>query len=134
MKTIALILITALTLSNHSFALPSAAPEINASAESARQAADAKAEVQKRGVGEKSRIKVKLRTQGQVKGYISKIEDTSFQITDQKSGRVTTIAYDEVEKLGGPGLSKGAKIAIGVGAAAGAMIVFGLIVWSWHGN
>ena len=76
-----------------------------------------KAEVQKRGVGEKSRVKVRLRNKAEVKGYISKIEDASFDVTDKKTGRATTIPYMEVEKIRGSGLSKGAKIGIIAGAA-----------------
>jgi hypothetical protein len=61
-----------------------------------------------------------------VKGYISQIGAESFQVTDNKSGRTTTIAYQEVRKLRKPGLSTGAKIAIaagvGVGIAVGASL------------
>jgi hypothetical protein len=81
------------------------------------QAARVKTEVQKRGIGEKSRVKVMLRNNAGVKGYISKIEDASFDVTDKKTGRATTIPYGDVEKIQGSGLSKGAKIGIIVGAA-----------------
>ncbi len=83
----------------------------------ASQAAKVKAEVQKRGVGEKSRVKVRLRNKAEVKGYISKIEDASFDVTDKNTGRATTIPYADVGKVQGSGLSKGAKIGIIVGAA-----------------
>ena len=83
----------------------------------ASQAAKVKTEVQKRGIGEKSRVKVRLRNKAEVKGYISKIEDASFDVIDKKTGRATTIPYAEVEKVQGSGLSKGAKIGIIAGAA-----------------
>ena len=83
----------------------------------ASQAAKVKTEVQKRGIGEKSRVKVRLRNKAEVKGYISKIEDASFDVTDKKTGRATTIPYADVERVQGVGLSKGAKIGIIVGAA-----------------
>jgi hypothetical protein len=83
------------------------------------RAAKAKMEVQKRGTGEKSRVRVTLSNKTEVKGYISQIGTDSFQVTSQKSGEVTTIAYTDVEKVRGQGLSKGAKIAIAVGVAAG---------------
>ena len=86
-------------------------------AQDASHAAKVKAEVQKRGAGEKSRVKVRLRNKEEVKGYISKIEDASFDVTDKKTGRATTIPYAEVEKVQGSGLSKGAKIGIIAGAA-----------------
>jgi hypothetical protein len=90
------------------------------------QSAKFKSEVQKRGTGEQARVKITLRDQTEVKGYISQIGAESFQVTDNKSGRTTTIAYQEVRKLRKPGLSTGAKIAIaagvGVGIAVGASL------------
>jgi hypothetical protein len=83
----------------------------------ASQAAKVKAEVQKRGIGEKSRVKVRLRNKAEVKGYINKIEDASFDVTDKKTETATTIAYAEGEKVRGAGLSKDAKIGIIAGAA-----------------
>ena len=83
----------------------------------ASPAAKVKTEVQKRGIGEKSRVKVRLRNKAEVKGYISKIEDASFDVIDKKTGRAITIPYADVERVQGVGLSKGAKIGIIVGAA-----------------
>jgi len=79
--------------------------------------AKVKATVQKRGIGEKSRVKVRLRNKEEVKGYISKIEDASFDVTDKTTGQATTILYVNVERVQGSGLSKGAKIGIIAGAA-----------------
>ncbi|SRR5947208_2228785 len=82
-----------------------------------------KAEVQRRGIGEKSRVKVRLRNKTQVKGYISKIEDASFDVTDKNTGQATTIPYADVEKVQGSGLSKGAKIGIIAGVAVVTFVV-----------
>src|SRR6266700_6094511 len=79
-------------------------------AQEASRSAKVKAEVQRRGIGEKSRVRVRLRNKEEVKGYISKIEDASFDVTDKNAGRATTIPYVGVEKIRGSGLSKGAKI------------------------
>jgi len=85
----------------------------------ASQSAKVKAEVQRRGIGKKSRVKVRLRNKEEVKGYISKIEGASFEVTDKNTGRATTIPYTDVEKVTGSGLSKGAKIGIIVAVAVG---------------
>src|SRR5215831_11172559 len=74
--------------------------------------AQVKIAVQKRGIGEKSRVKVRLRSKAEVKGYISRIEDASFDVTDKSSGQVTTISYATVERVQKDGLSRGAKIGI----------------------
>jgi hypothetical protein len=88
-------------------------------------AAKAKGEVQKRGAGEGSRVRITLRNQSEVKGYISQIDAETFQVTDRKSGRVTTVAYQDVTRVRGGGMSSGAKIALVtvIGAAAVAILV-----------
>jgi hypothetical protein len=89
----------------------------------ASQIAKVEAEVQKRGVGEKSRVKVRLRNEGEVKGHLSKIEDASFDVTDKNTGHATTIPHADVERVQRAGLSKGAKIGIISGVAVVAIIV-----------
>src|SRR5215472_14318905 len=83
----------------------------------ASQAERVKAEVQKRGIGEKSRVKVRLRNKAEVKGYISKIEHAYFDVSNKNTRQTTTVPYTDVEKVSGPGLSKGAKIGLIAGAA-----------------
>jgi hypothetical protein len=78
----------------------------------APQAAKLKAQVQKRGEGEKSRVRVTLGNGTMVIGYISKIEESSFEVKANKTGQATSIAYTDVQKIQGPGLSTGAKVAI----------------------
>ena len=116
MKQSSLLLVAVLVLNSLAF------PQ-RKDTEEAFQPAKVKADVQKRGIGEKSRVKVRLRNKEQVKGYISKIEDASFDVTDKNTGRATTISYADVQKVQGPGLSKGAKIGIVVGAAVVVVVV-----------
>ena len=90
------------------------------------QTTKVKRAVQEGGTGEHSRVKVVLRDKTEVKGYVSQIGPDSFQLTDNKTGKVTAIAYQDVEKVRTSGLSTGAKIAIaagvGVGVAFAAML------------
>ena len=122
---IALLLVTALVFNNSvAFAAASAGTPQIAGAQG--QAARVRTAVEKRGVGEMSRVKVTLNNKTQVKGYISKIDETSFGVTDIRTRQSTTIPYADVEKVGGPGLSKGAKIgiAVGVGVAVTALVIY----------
>jgi len=82
----------------------------------------AKHEVEKRGIGPGSRAKVKLRDGSEVKGYISRISDTTFEITD-KAGNPVNIRYSEVAKVKNPGLSRTAKIAIVAGVGAAVVVI-----------
>ena len=95
----------------------------------AAQVAKTRAKVQKRGTGEKSQVKVKLVNGGEVKGYVSKIEESSFIVTDKKTGQTTAVAYADVQKIQGAGLSKGAKIAlVAVGVAVVVLVAIGVAV------
>ena len=92
----------------------------------ARYAEKIKTNVLKLGTGESTRVKVKLRDKAKLEGYISDAGPENFTITDRKTGVATTVAYPQVKSVQGNNLSTGAKIAIGVGIAAG--IIF-LILW-----
>lgn len=92
----------------------------------ARFAEKIKANVLKLGTGESTRVKVKLRDNAKLEGYISDASAETFTVTDRKTGVATTVAYPQVKSVQGNNLSTGAKIAIGVGIAA--TIIF-IILW-----
>ena len=85
-----------------------------------------KANVLKIGTGESTRVRVKLRDQAKLEGYISDAGAETFTVTNRKTGVTTTVAYTQVKSVQGNNLSTGAKIAIGVGIAAGIIFV---ILW-----
>ena len=85
-----------------------------------------KANVLNLGTGESTRVRVKLRDQAKLEGYISDAGAETFTITNKKTGVATTVAYPQVKSVQGNNLSTGAKIAIGVGIAA--TIIF-IILW-----
>jgi hypothetical protein len=128
-KIFSLGLVFALVFGGFAFDTPTAAASQQGKGQTAEtsHAAKVKAEVQKRGTGEGSKVIVKLRNSNtEVKGYISKIDETSFEVKDKKTGQATTIAYADAEKVRGPGLSTGTKVAIGVGI--GAILAVGIVV------
>src|SRR5438270_10203788 len=123
MTNIALILIAALAVNTCGFTYNTRGMQGNNDS----HAEKIKAEIHKRGIGEKSPVKVKLQDNAdEVKGYISRIDETSFQVTDRKSGRVTSINYADVNKVRGSGLSTAAKIAIAAGIAVGILVAITL--------
>jgi hypothetical protein len=83
-----------------------------------------KADVAKR-VGKKNRVTVKLQDGSKLKGRITQAGEDSFTLTDSKTGQTSTLAYRDVTKVEGHGLSLGAKIALGVGIA---VVVFVIVV------
>jgi hypothetical protein len=84
----------------------------------AEQAAKVKAGIAKLGVGEDARVTVKLRDKTKLTGYVSRIGDDSFAVTDLKTGATAEVAYPAVAQVKGNNLSTGATIAIAVGVGA----------------
>jgi hypothetical protein len=89
------------------------------------QAVKIRAKVQKTGVGEKSKIRVKLRDGTELRGYVSNIGNDSFTVTDSATHKASSLSYDDVETVRGKGLSTAAKVLIvtGIGLAIVVVIV-----------
>lgn len=133
MKCISLVLVAVLALNSGTFGQETFASQVpQAQALETGQTSTIKAVVQKRGISQKARVKVKRRDGPPVVGRISKIDDAFFEVSN-KSGGTTQIQYTDVEKIGGAGLSRGAKIGIGVGVGLVVVgIVVGVKVATWH--
>ena len=82
-----------------------------------------KTDVFRRGTGEKSKVVVKMKDGTKMKGYISQTGEDSFDLTDSKTKQTTAVAYGDVAQVKKQGLSKGAKIALGIGIAAAVTVV-----------
>lgn len=82
-----------------------------------------KADVSKRVSRGKSKVVVKLKDGTKLKGYISRVGEDSFEVTNSKTVRTTNVAYSNVAKIKGQGLSTGAKIAAGIGIGAAIVVL-----------
>jgi hypothetical protein len=82
------------------------------------EVAKIKSEIAKRGTGEKARVKITTRDNKSVRGYLTEIGDSSFVLVSKDSNAPRTLAYSDVTKVSGPGLSTRTKVGIGVGAFA----------------
>ena len=61
-------------------------------------------------------------------GKVSEVSDASFTLTSQQTGNPVTLAYEDVRQVKQKGMSKGAKILLGIGIGAVAFIAVGVIV------
>ena len=91
------------------------------------QAAKIKASIAKLGSGPRARAKIKLRDSTKLEGYVREVREDSFELVE-KTGNAKTLRYDQVAQIGGTGLSKAARIAIGIPLALGAVILAGVLL------
>ncbi len=96
---------------------------ISAQTNSSNSVEKVKTAVVRRGTGEKSKVVVKMKDGTKMKGYISQTGEDSFDLTDSKTKQTTAVAYRDVAQVKKQGLSKGAKIALGIGIAAAVTVV-----------
>lgn len=76
-------------------------------------------------------LKTKIDNQKKFSGKVSEVSDSGFVLTNQKSGKVQKLAYEEIEQAKQAGMSKGAKIALGVtGGFVVAVVIFA--IWARH--
>ncbi|HEV2830018.1 MAG TPA: hypothetical protein VGW76_20625 [Pyrinomonadaceae bacterium] len=85
-----------------------------------------KAEVTKRLAHKKNHVNIELRNGSKLKGRIEQADDNKFTIREDKTGDRIELVYNDVAKVKGQGLGKGAKIAIVVVAA---VVVVGVVVY-----
>ena len=145
MKLLPWLLAIALVLNSSVSAQETAAPPEKPLVETAEQKRTEKirAEVTRRGAGEKSRVRVKLRDGRELKGHITVVDLDSFEVlTDvddhcrlPAEDRLVTIAYPDVVKVRGPRPLL-ARIGINIGltvAVVAALAALGLL-WLWDTN
>jgi len=132
-KYITFVLVAVLALNSGTFGQEAPVlPVPQAQALESSQTSPIKAAVQKCGLSKNARVKVKLRDGRQVVGRIGNLDDAFFEVSN-KAGETTEIQYTDVERIGGAGLSKGAKIGIGVGVGLAVVgIVIGIKVATFH--
>src|SRR4051812_20161375 len=121
MKQLALVLVLTVAFQTTSFALDAQTTQ------DAQQAGNVKTKIQKYSA-EKKQVKLVLHTGRELKGHVSRSDDTSFDFTE-RSGSVSKLSYEDVAVVHRMGLGTGAKIAIGVGCAVAitaAVIAIGL--------
>jgi len=149
MKWLAWPLAVALAMSSTSSALKAQVSAESGTAQTPEQkkAAKIKAEVAKWGVGEKARVRVKCRDGHKLKGFITRIEENSFELqTDADNldplpakDRLISIAYVDVVKIRGS-QTHHAKIGVDVGetilfvAIVAALIFLAIIKYDYEHN
>lgn len=73
--------------------------------------------VAKRLANQKVRVKIKLQDGGELKGRLDQVNDESFTVIEDKTGRKVELSYDAVAKVSGRGMSSLTKVGIVAGIA-----------------
>ena len=89
----------------------------------------AKTEVVDRLNKKETRVKVKLRNGSEMKGRITQSSENSFTLTNEKSGSHSDIAFADVLRVEGRGMSKKKKMFLGIGA--GVAIFAGMLAYGY---
>jgi hypothetical protein len=90
----------------------------------ARHTQKVKTGIYKLGAGRASLVEVKLKNRASLAGFVSEVRESSFVVTDTKTGEAAEVAYPDVTKVKGHNLTTGSKIAIIAGAVAVGVLLF----------
>lgn len=89
--------------------------------------ASVKKRIAKLGTGAEAKVQVKLQGKTKLKGYVSKITEDSFVVTDPKTKEETTVLYPSVREIKTK-MSTGEVITISALAAVGGFFLIAAIV------
>jgi hypothetical protein len=101
----------------------------------AKKAEEIKVKIKKQGIGEHSRVTVGLRDSKdprnikELKGFVSKIDEESFAVTNLKTNETTTVAYRDAAYVRGKGLPTAVTVAIIAGAAVGVLLLIWVVAY-----
>jgi hypothetical protein len=93
----------------------------------AQVATKIKLEIRKLGVGERARVRLRLKDETKAEGYVGETGEETVTVVNSKTMAATTVAYPQVRTVSGHGLSTRAKIVIGVGVALAVVAVAAVI-------
>lgn len=102
--------------------LPVSVPAQSNDPKRLEKAREVKEKIQKLGTGTNAVVKVKLYSDAEHKGFVSRVGNDDFEVTDT-TRKSHTILYSDVRSIGGRNMSTGKKIAIGIGIGAAATLL-----------
>jgi hypothetical protein len=83
-----------------------------------------KAKLSKLGTGPKAEVRVTLKDNKKIQGWLSSIADDHFTVNEVKSGTVTTIPYADVKTVKSLRPSKGLTAGVALVVIGAAALVF----------
>jgi pectate lyase len=85
-----------------------------------------KAKIEKLGVGKDSKIKVTLKDETKLNGFITARDENGFDVTIKNSVEIRNVKYTDIKKAEGKNSLLAVKIALSIGVVVGALYLIGL--------
>jgi hypothetical protein len=82
-----------------------------------------KSKIARRVDHKKTHVKIKLRSGDELKGQIDQAGDDKFTLIQDKTGRKIELAYSDVAKVSGRGMSTFTKVGIAAAIGAGVLAI-----------
>lgn len=92
----------------------------------AKFALKVKSEISRLGTGTEANVKVKLRDNSKLSGYVSEIGAESFTVIDKQTNEAVQVPYSQVKKVKGRNNLTGKEILIGVGIG---LFIIMIVAW-----
>ncbi len=77
-----------------------------------RLAEEVKQSIPRLGLGREARVMVKLRDNGKLAGYVSRVGADSFTLINERTGAPATVPYTQVRRISGGNRSTGAFFSL----------------------
>jgi hypothetical protein len=94
----------------------------------ARQVEKVKAQITKVGTGKQARVKIKLKDNQTLKGYIGEIAEDHLTLVDARLGTISPIPYSKIEQVKRINPSPFLPLALGAATVGGLMIVVAVVL------
>ena len=94
----------------------------------ARQVDKVRSQVTRMGTGKQARVKIKLKDNQTLKGYIGEIAEDHLTLIDARHGTITPIPYYKIEQVKKVNPSPFLPLALGAATVGGLMIVVAVVL------
>jgi len=92
----------------------------------ARQIEKVKAQVARMGTGKRARVKIKLKDNQTIKGYIGQIGEDGLTLVDSRNGTITPVPYNKIDQVKANNPSPFLPLAVGAATIGGVMLFVAL--------
>jgi len=94
----------------------------------AKYARKVKSEIMRLGSGPQTDIKVRLRDNSKISGYLGEVGENNFTVVDKQTAKTTSVEYSKVKKASGKNHLSGQTILVGIGIVLFILMIVSIAV------